>query len=99
MAEQAGRRKDALRYYTEAVRLEDALPEAPSGSVRRHLARVAVRQRRGGEARELLHDALLRNPYDALSMRMPAELYLAGGEDPDMAELLCRKVGFIQSST
>lgn len=44
-----------------------------------------------GEARELLHEALLRNPHDAAAMLLLAKLYLDGNEDPAMAELLARK--------
>ena len=47
--------------------------------------------RHGGEARELLHDTLLRNPFDAAAMLLLARLYLDGDEDPAMAELLARK--------
>ena len=44
-----------------------------------------------GEARELLHEALVRNPQDAASMLMLANIYLDSNEDPAMAELLARK--------
>ena len=43
------------------------------------------------EARELLHEALLRNPQDAASMLLLANIYLDGNEDPAVAELLARK--------
>lgn len=46
---------------------------------------------RGGEARELLHEALVRNPQDAASMLLLANIYLDSNEDPAMAELLARK--------
>ncbi len=88
--EQAGRRREARACYERAASIEDARPDGPS-LARRHLARVAARQRRGGEARELLHEALLRNPNDAAAMLLLAKLYLDGNEDPAMAELLARK--------
>lgn len=88
--EQGGRRREARACYERAAEIEDARPGAPS-LARRHLARVAARQRRGGEARELLHEALLRNPHDAAAMLLLAKLYLDGNEDPAMAELLARK--------
>lgn len=90
LCEQGGRRADARRYYELAAAIEDATPERP-GVARRHLARVAARQRKGGEARELLHEALLRNPQDPASMLLLANIYLDGNEDPAMAELLARK--------
>ena len=90
LCEQSGRRADARSYYEKAAALEDARPGAPS-LARRHLARVAVRQRKGGEARELLHEALVRNPQDAASMLLLANIYLDSNEDPAMAELLARK--------
>lgn len=89
IAEQGGRRKLACQYYQQAAALEAALPD--SCLARRHLARMALLQKRGAEARELLHDALLKNPRDAASLRMLAGLYLDGGEDPAMAEMLARK--------
>lgn len=90
LCEQGGRRSEARRFYERAAAIEDAKPDAPS-LARRHLARVAARQRRGGEARELLHEALLRNPNDAAAMLLLAKIYLDGNEDPAMAELLARK--------
>lgn len=90
LCEQSGRRAEARRYYELAAAIEDAAPGRP-GVARRHLARVAARQRKGGEARELLHEALLRNPQDAASMLLLANIYLDGNEDPAMAELLARK--------
>lgn len=90
LCEQGGRRGEARRFYEQAAAIEDDRPGAPS-LARRHLARVAARQRRGGEARELLHEALLRNPNDAAAMLLLAKIYLDGNEDPAMAELLARK--------
>ena len=64
---------------------------SPSNVARRCLARLVARQRKGGEAREMLHDALLRNPHDDATMRMLADLYLEGGDDPAVAEALARR--------
>ncbi|MBO4300314.1 MAG: tetratricopeptide repeat protein [Desulfovibrio sp.] len=88
--ESSGRRTEARRYYEKAAAFEDRLPDTP-GVARRYLARVAVRQRKGREARELLHEALTRNPQDAASMLMLANIYLDSKEDPAIAELLARK--------
>ncbi|MEG2171995.1 MAG: tetratricopeptide repeat protein [Desulfovibrionaceae bacterium] len=91
MAERSGRLKDARAFHSRAAALEDQSGTGNSGLARRHLARVALRQRKPHEARELLHEALVRNPQDALAMQMLASLYLDGGEDPGMAEMLARQ--------
>lgn len=91
MAERSGRLKDARAFHSRAAVLEDAGGTGSSGLARRHLARVALRQRKPHEARELLHEALVRNPQDALAMQMLAALYLDGNEDPGMAEMLARQ--------
>lgn len=96
LAEKAGRTGQAKEHYTRAASLEDAAREGAGGEsggglARRHLARLALRRRKGTEARELLHETLLRNPEDSVAMEMLADLYLNGGEDPAMAELLARK--------
>lgn len=91
MAERSGRLKDARAFHSRAAALEDQSGTGNSGLSRRHLARVALRQRKPHEARELLHEALVRNPQDALAMQMLAALYLDGGEDPGMAEMLARQ--------
>lgn len=85
--ERRGRRGKARRCYEQAQFLEDAATDG-CGAAKRCLARLAGRQRRGAEARELLHDALLLNPDDAQAMLQLAELYLECGEDPVMAEML-----------
>lgn len=95
LCEEGGRRQEARRLYELAAAIEDkeaaqAGEQRPS-LARRYLARLAARQRHGGEARELLHDTLLRNPFDAAAMLLLARLYLDGDEDPAMAELLARK--------
>ena len=90
LCEEGGRRNEARRFYELAAAIEDRQEQRPS-LARRYLARLAARQRHGGEARELLHDTLLRNPFDAAAMLLLARLYLDGDEDPAMAELLARK--------
>ena len=57
----------------------------------RHFARLCVSEGKPEEAREHLHDALLYDPQDALSMALLARLYLDGGEDPEMAASLARQ--------
>lgn len=94
LCEDAGRRADAQKYYEQAAAVEE-LREQRDGEVsnvaRRCLARLVARQRKGSEAREMLHDALLRNPHDDATMRMLAALYLEGGDDPAVAEALARR--------
>lgn len=95
LCEEGGRRNEARRFYELAAAIEDRQEEQAGEQrpslARRYLARLAARQRHGGEARELLHDTLLRNPFDAAAMLLLARLYLDGDEDPAMAELLARK--------
>ncbi len=38
-----------------------------------------------------MHQALLRNPQDALSLHLMAKMYLDGGEDAELAETLARQ--------
>lgn len=94
LCEDAGRRTEAQKYYEQAAAIEE-LREQRDGEIsnvaRRCLARLVARQRKGGEAREMLHDALLRNPHDDATMRMLASLYLDGGDDPAVAETLARR--------
>lgn len=96
LAEAAGKRTAARQYYSHAAVLEEAHPH---GSVAlRHLANLAIAQKKQGQARALLHDALIKNPYDAAALRMLAQLYLDAGEDPAMAEMLARKSISIQET-
>ncbi len=90
LAEQAERYTQARQHYTKVAQLEEQ-GKGQGSLAQRHLARVALRQQKNAEARELLHEALLRNPQDAASLCMLAELYLASGEDPAMSEMLARK--------
>ncbi|MBQ7738284.1 MAG: tetratricopeptide repeat protein [Desulfovibrionaceae bacterium] len=57
----------------------------------RHLANLAILEDRSDEARVLLQEALQRDPNDAQAMLLLAKIYLAGGDDPAIAELLARK--------
>lgn len=94
ICEDSGRRSEAQKYYEQAAAIEE-LREQRDGEVsnvaRRCLARLVARQRKGSEAREMLHDALLRNPHDDATMRMLASLHLDSGEDPAVAEALARR--------
>ncbi len=88
--EQLGRKGEARNSYEHILGMENA-DAILTGSAKRHLARLAVRQQKGSAARELLHDALLQNPNDASAMLMLAGIYLQDNEDPAMVELLARK--------
>lgn len=86
IAESAGRLDDAARLFEEAAAMDDqsALPY-------RHLAGLALRRHSTDTAREHLHQALLRNPRDAAALTLMAQLYLDGGEDPELAKSLARQ--------
>ncbi len=90
LAENASKYRQARHHFNIAASYEDSHKEY-GGMARRHLARVALRQRKNSEARELIHEALLRNPQDAIALCMLAKLYLESGEDPHMSEMLARK--------
>ena len=79
----------AKAFYERSIALEDARQQA--GPARRLLAGLMARRRRHGEARELLQDALTRNPDDAAAMLGLANLYLNGNESPELAEMFARR--------
>lgn len=85
LAEADKRYGQARQYYNKAAKLEQG------GIVYRYIARLCMRQGRPDEAREHLHEALLRNPQDGVALHLLARLYLDGGEDPEMAEVLARQ--------
>ncbi len=95
LAEKAERYSQARQYYTKAAQLAspdgDTFYTKHSGVAHRHLARVALLQDKEASARELLHEALLRNPDDAEALSMLAKIYMEAGEDPQMSEMLLRK--------
>ena len=84
--EAEGRLDEARSRFAAAASL-DAESPLPS----RHLARLALRLGKADQAREHLHQALLRNPRDAAALSLMATLYLDGGEDPELAESLARQ--------
>jgi tetratricopeptide (TPR) repeat protein/GGDEF domain-containing protein len=85
VAEQRGDLDLARSRYHEAGGLAGG-----SGLPFRHLARLCLREGRATSAREHLHQALQRNPSDAVALQLMASLYLEGGEDPELAESLAR---------
>ncbi|MGE4297870.1 MAG: tetratricopeptide repeat protein [Desulfovibrionaceae bacterium] len=86
LAEADGRLAQARKYYQRAADTRDG-----QGVTRRYLARLALRQQKPEEARELLHQALVHDPKDAACLHLMAKLYLDGGEDPEIAEALARQ--------
>lgn len=90
LAEEGGRRAQARTHYQQAAQLEEEGRQG-HGMALRQLARLAARSRKPQEARDLLHEALRRDPQDAAAMALLAELCLGGKEDADMAEMLARK--------
>lgn len=87
--ESGGRTSQAKAFYERAIALEDVRHNP--GSARRLLAALMARGRRHGEARELLREALVRNPDDAAAMLDMAKLYLNGNESPELAEMFARR--------
>lgn len=80
----------ARKFFGLASRLASGNPDLKNVADR-HLARL---EGQGGEkekARNLLHDALLRDPEDAATMLLLAKSYMEGGEDLAMAEMFARK--------
>ncbi|MCR5562823.1 MAG: tetratricopeptide repeat protein [Desulfovibrio sp.] len=90
LCEQSRHRADARRCYETAAAIEEKEGDV-SNLARRHLAALAAHQRKGDEAREILQGVLRRDPGDAAALLLLARLYLAGGEDPSLAEMLARK--------
>lgn len=86
LAEQAGNYEKAKSYYEQA----GAQPWG-EGPAARHLARLALVCNEKDEARERLHQALSQNPQDALALGMLADIYLADGDDPEIALTLARQ--------
>ncbi|WP_256128261.1 tetratricopeptide repeat-containing diguanylate cyclase [Desulfolutivibrio sulfoxidireducens] len=84
MAEETRRYADALTYYKRAEAVQN-------GVSMRHMARLAIKRKRPEEAREYLHQALVHDPKDAFSLSLMARLYLDGGEDPAIAEVMARQ--------
>lgn len=76
-----------------------AAKDSTSALPHRHLARIALRENNPQQAREAVHEALLRDPRDAQSLTLMARLYLDGGEDPELAERLARQSLALQSDS
>ncbi len=86
LAEAENSLKRARHWYSRAERL-------PGGAAltRRPLAALAFKQGKTAEARRLLYDALSQNPMDAAALGLLAQLYMAEGEAPSLAEALARQ--------
>ena len=76
----------ALEQYTKA-----SLDNPESSVPYRCLARLHTLQNQKERARELLQLALQKNAEDAVSLQFLAGLYLDGGEDAELAEVLARQ--------
>lgn len=86
LAEDAGELDQAWELYQQVLNKPDGARLAY-----RYLARLAFRRRERDTAREFLHQAITANPQDAYSFHLLAQLYLEGGEDPEVAESLARQ--------
>lgn len=85
-----GRKKSAKRYYLCAANLADV--ESDEFVIaRRRLARLSIDINERSDARDTLHQLLLKNPYDIASMNILAELYLKENGDPAISEMLAKK--------
>lgn len=88
IAEMAGKIRAARVLYNRVLHMagQEGHVAALAG---RLLAKLETGASRAARARELLHDALMRDPNDSSAMLLLAEAYLE--EDAAMAELLSRK--------
>jgi tetratricopeptide (TPR) repeat protein/GGDEF domain-containing protein len=93
LEEREGRMEEALALFEKAALAESrAGGEGKGGSslALRCLARLAASQSRQLDARQILAEALRKNPDDASAMLMLAELYLKERNAADIAEILAR---------
>ena len=90
LCEHEGKTNEAKRMYENGAAVEEREGYA-SSSAKRHLAQVALQQNHVDEARTILQNVLQHNPQDAAAMLLLAKIYLDGGEDPSIAEMLARK--------
>jgi tetratricopeptide (TPR) repeat protein/GGDEF domain-containing protein len=86
LAELAGDHAAARQLYEKAAALPGGYPLTC-----RHFARLCLSEGKPDQAREYLHEALLHDPQDALSLQLLSRLSLDAGEDPDMAVSLARQ--------
>lgn len=95
LSEEGGARARARRYYICAAARCNA-DERIFNTVQRHLAQLETAGNKKDQARGRLHDNLVRNPEDAKSLLLLAQLYLDDNVDPALAEMLVRKCLNIQ---
>lgn len=81
----------ARMFFEKARSLEENKP-----LVERNFARLCMKEEQPDKAREHLHQALLYNPQDAVALELMARLYLDGGEDPEIAEVLARQAAALR---
>lgn len=81
----------ARTFFERARALEENKP-----LVERNFARLCMKEENPDKAREHLHQALLYNPQDAVALELMARIYLDGGEDPEIAEVLARQAAALR---
>ncbi|SHN48624.1 tetratricopeptide repeat-containing diguanylate cyclase [Desulfovibrio litoralis] len=86
IAEQLGANNDARNLYEQALSLVGG-----EAIISRQLARLCIKEEKITEARSFLYKALEHNPQDAIARYLLADLYLQGGEDPELAESQARQ--------
>lgn len=88
--EKQGRKKEAKEACLQALNLSGNNLEI-ANAARRQLARLEWACNNLSEARAILHESLVANPNDAITLGTLAKLYLVDNEDPGMAEMLAGK--------
>ena len=86
IAEKEQKHEEAFEQYTKA-----SLDNPESSVPYRCLAKLYTLRNEKERARELLQLALQKNSEDAVSLQFLAGLYLDGGEDAELAEVLARQ--------
>lgn len=81
----------AREFFERARALDENKP-----LVERNFARLCLKEENPVKAREHLHQALLYNPQDAVALELMARIYLDGGEDPEIAEVLARQAAALR---
>lgn len=90
LAEEDNDRAEARRCYICAASSCNA-DERIFNTAQRRLAYLESTGNEKEQARARLHDNLVRNPEDAASLLLLAQLYIDNNEDPALAEMLIRK--------
>lgn len=97
LVEETGKRSEARQCYASAASRCGGEGQI-FNTAQRYLARLENCGNKKEQARGRLHDNLVRNPDDAASLILLAQLYLEDNLDPELAEMLARKSVALRSS-